>query len=444
MKESSEEFESLLGMYLWGELGGEGKDALRKLLEENELFRRRFREESGLHETLERVLEPEPGAASSPVASKTRDMPGSGSMGKRFAAVAAVLLVAPVAYLLTSLLWQGRSFSHTITGVIGSCRSGAKPLASGSDVNRRAVRSGADSLCDLRFQGPFQARIRLLPDSRLSSDFRDGVLRVYLERGGMLVQAERLSASSSLFVYRGGNRIRFLGTKILVRRDSRNILRVEALEGRVLVERSAYFRLSRLRGKFAREEEDILARRLAPSSPERERTVRDGDILLIREDPALAARNRARTRRLEKRLLSVRSGKNALADVLNDFERGLSREGRREFRRADFHHYRARQDSRRIAELRRAFRFSAFAPAPGKKKKDVPNASRREKKQLREVRRVLEAPEGAGGHIHVVYLRDGSVLHGFVHQQGEKFVIEEGSSRRILPRGAIKRIERIQ
>ncbi len=146
-----------------------------------------------------------------------------------------------------------------------TCTSGGKPLKSGGKIKGGDLAAGAGSFCDGQFKhGGGRVAFRVFPNSRITYERHDGHLYLRLQKGRMLIDAEKKRAGKNIYLHSSGSMVRMLGTKVFMTRQNNTNLNVELLEGKVEVRSAPYLHLK----SFHRGLSDQAERSAAKAMPE--------------------------------------------------------------------------------------------------------------------------------------------------------------------------------
>lgn len=408
----SADFETLTAQFLCGELDAQGKAALEKLLRESPELMERFRRYSAMQRALDMLPPGDLEPAADRVVSGRFKRAGMGL------AAAAVLAVAFGAYYFSR-----ESPERTLAFPHGRCSSEGRPLAAGGTVGKD-IESGEDSVCDLKLSEGGEIAARVLPGTRVSFDSRPDALHIYLERGGIVIDAQKRS-SQGLQIDAPGSSVAILGTKVSVR-HSQDRITVDLLEGRAEVRSGAVLYSKTVQTEMTAEDLRSLGREdrslevksvvLEPGST--------AEVPLASPEDAAAISSGIESRAERVRLRDTRAA--ALKEAVGtsgpaaSIQTGpMSGEQRSQFERSLL-------NMGRPQDPRPAIRGES--PSPESRKPPEP---------------AMPGPAGPEPERprHRILLRNGSVISGMAEQEGDNYRVETPSGVVVIPQSEVESIE---
>lgn len=308
-----EEFESLLGRYLFDDLDRYGKRRLFLLLESSPEFAAEFAALADLDDQLFALKSAAhaPAAAAGANAAQDVGYPAHDDAAKvrrladarrrpaartLWAAAAGALLIGAVSFYVYSRVFGPGSAAASALVYSGACSA---PPANFTAGRAHALQNdSADRFCTIETANG-ALRFRLTPGGALRIAADSAGVRVHLERGTLFAAGREPGADKNLRIYLGDHSVRFIGTAVRLRVDAAGY-KVDVLDGRIRLERSARYLLipddpqleeSPALAGLASNEEDALLE-------ERQRELAESQSVYIEEDPERLAQARAALRRL--------------------------------------------------------------------------------------------------------------------------------------------------
>lgn len=394
-----EEFESLLGRYLFDDLDRYGKRRLFLLLDSSAEFAAEFATLADLDDQLFALT-----AARDTDAQKVRPI-ADARRGRTtrtiFAAAASLFVVGAISLYVYARYFGGVFEAAPALTYSGACA--APPTDHPAGRAFTIENASADRFCTIETKNG-ALRFRLTPGGALRIAADAAGVRVHLERGTLLAAGREPGADKNLRIYLGDHSIRFIGTAVRLRADA-NGYKVDVLDGRIRLERSARYLLVPEDPEL--EESPALAGLAAndadPILDERRRELAESQSVYIEDDPERLARARSALKQL-----TPTPDDEPDAAELQKRAAALSAEDRAALRTPDA----ASPTERLTPETRRALLqwLNTDSPADDDalNTETLPPAARA----------ALLADEP-----HRVYLRDGRVLRGRAIQENDQLRI---------------------
>ncbi len=395
-----EEFESLLGRYLFDDLDRYGKRRLFLLLESSAEFAAEFAALADLDDQLF-ALGPaaDANAANGQRLAHARRGPATRAL---WAAAASLLAVGAISFYIYVRIFGSGSDAAAALVYSGACS--APPANHPSGRAFALANRSANRFCTIETANG-ALRFRLAPGGalRIAADPDAAEVRILLERGTLLAAGREPGADENLRIYLGDHSVRFIGTAVRLRADAAGF-KVDVLDGRIRLERSARYLLipedpqleesPALAALTSNDEDAIL--------DARERELARSQSIYISDDPERLARARSAL----KRLLPTPDAPPDAAE-LRERADALSAEDRAALRspaQAPATENLAPETQTELLQLLQAAAPAAAGPDP----EALPPSARA----------ALQADEP-----HRVYLRDGRVLYGRAIQDEGRLII---------------------
>ncbi|MBM9579060.1 hypothetical protein JWG45_18080 [Leptospira sp. 201903070] len=265
-----EQFEDLLGKYLFGELNMEGKKELLNFIFKNEKARSIYQATTQTNSILSYTL------------SDSENGKNSGSGENRFGKLlefknsifpstwivsglaAAILLVSGIS------IWLGfRSDSNTkleqaFINSYGDCKIDGIASQPGANLLNRKLVSGNYSICEFQMEGAKSVAVRVLPDSEVSVTGDRKNSSVTVDRGSVLIDSVKSETDSSeglLSILSPDVRALLVGTKVVYSRkvgEFYSDLDLDVLDGKVEIETGPSVAFEKTANSLTEEEREFL------------------------------------------------------------------------------------------------------------------------------------------------------------------------------------------
>lgn len=457
--EAREEFETLLGRYLWNDLDQYGKKRLLLLASADPEFSREFRELTRTDDLLTLVFPQAPASigaidhnhsVSSPDAIGHSRPPRSfpRTIARRKSVLYAIAAVLAAAMAVVALAYRG-GYLNKAADVAwrGDCEH---MPGKGNETRLRNVSTAG--FCDASTRDG-SVSVRIFPGSDASILPNAHGPIVILDQGAALVRGEKRPPGSEIRIITGSNSVRFLGTEVFVRR-SETTVHIEVVAGAV---------------EMSRSHTNLIAREMA-ALPEGERqkiqssdpaffanvtgeVLSPGKTLTIQEESERAGR-------VEDAFARLKAADKLTTETYREWRMRLQPDEESALGNDQFKSVSGRMDPARSAILRESWKSDA-RPAqviesekskagdsekddarstiPSNMKKPAAQKPDPQRKQP-EPRREVQNP-GNTEEPHNVILTDGRTIKGRARQEGDFIIITAGGRETRIPRSDVIRIE---
>ena len=440
---AQEEFELLCALQLCGELDEVGSTRFQELLLRSPEWQAMYERYNAVQSLLDQVPREELAEAwgRRSVGEWSRS-----AMGRPIAYATAALLVTAVVLGVVFVGLPQRK-ARTLAFPHGRCSSGGKVLGAGASVGG-SLESGADSFCDVEIKDGGQVAMRLFPNSRVRFNSDPDALHVSVDRGRLLLDADR-RAGSGLEVHAPGHTVRIMGTRIVISQESFNGVEVELLDGRAEVTSAIFLNVPRLQRRLSEAARQAAEKEVPSLFATRKTVLEPGRGLRLRQLGLNESDSHRLTAALDRAYgdLSLRRSATpeATAEVVARAKRVITANPELRTKLADL---RLKAEVRPLSSRRRwqlerwfqGLRGDAAKPLlPGPESSGKEGRTDRRPNPVSVLRALKE--ERPSKLLYRIHLKNGQVLTGIVEQEGSNYRLITDRGDLMIRRDGVKNLE---